>query len=202
MIKQILLALGLGIAAGYGFSHFGLDFVTPDMTSMLLNFLLVAMLLCVGVCLSKDIENFKTFMRQGLRVFLVPFWAAFGTAVGLVLLSFVTELSVVESLAAGMGMGWYSLPAALVSVKSDMLGTVTFLANVFREIISLILIPVFVKRNRQFTAIGLAGAVAMDVALPLVTRTAGEKYVFYSVVSGITLSIGGVLVVSALTLFM
>ena len=94
-----------------------------------------------------------------------------------------------KALALGSGFGWYSLSGVLISNLGDpTLGAASFLANLFRETLSFLTIPILVVTGRCESGIGIAGATSMDVTLPVVEDTWGSRVVPLSVAHGVILS--------------
>lgn len=76
------------------------------------------------------------------------------------------------------GFGWYSLSGVLLTkLDGPGLGAVSFLANVVRESMALILIPLLARTRFPLLAIGAGGATSMDVCLLITYRSLGEKSV-------------------------
>jgi uncharacterized membrane protein YbjE (DUF340 family) len=69
------------------------------------------------------------------------------------------------------------------------LGSLAFLSNVFRELLTIIILPFVVKYLGRITSIAPGGATTMDVTLPIIKETAGEETVIPAFVSGAILSI-------------
>ena len=65
----------------------------------------------------------------------------------------------------------------------------SFMSNVFRELGTVILIPVVSARIGYFEAVSMGGAAAMDVLLPVVEKATEGRFAVYSFVSGAVLSI-------------
>ena len=62
--------------------------------------------------------------------------------------------------------------------------TISFLSNVFREVLTFLLVPVLAGRN-VYTAIAPAGATAMDTTLPLLSKYTDSKTAILAFVSGV-----------------
>ncbi len=120
----------------------------------------------------------------------VPVATVLGTLGGSLVLVPLFGLSPGKAMALSGGFGWYSLSGVLISDLGDpFLGSVSFLANMMRESIALLLIP-FLGRTRIPTlAVGVGGATAMDVTLPLIEQSAGPWIVPVSFLSGALLSL-------------
>ena len=93
-----------------------------------------------------------------------------------------------NGLAMASGFGWYSLAGILIG---DGLGSVyggaAFLNELLREMLALIMIPLLINRYPN-TAIGYAGATAMDFTLPVIQNCGGIRCVPIAIVSGFILS--------------
>ncbi len=70
----------------------------------------------------------------------------------------------------------------------DTLGAIAFLTNVFREMITVILIPILAKRLNGYTAIAPAGATSMDTTLPLIAKATNPEIAIISFINGVILS--------------
>ena len=93
-----------------------------------------------------------------------------------------------NGLAMASGFGWYSFAGILIG---DGLGSVyggaAFLNELLREMLALIMIPLLINRYPN-TAIGYAGATAMDFTLPVIQNCGGIRCVPIAIVSGFILS--------------
>ena len=67
-------------------------------------------------------------------------------------------------------------------------GGASFLIELMRELVDLIAIPLLI-RSYPSTAIGYAGATAMDFTLPVIQTTGGVRCVPVAIVSGFILSL-------------
>ena len=72
---------------------------------------------------------------------------------------------------------------------SAQIGTIAFLSNVFREMLSVILIPFIAKRMNHITSIAPAGATSMDSTLPVIVKCTDEETVVMAFINGAVLSI-------------
>ncbi|MBU0928244.1 MAG: lysine exporter LysO family protein [Spirochaetes bacterium] len=121
---------------------------------------------------------------------LVPAATVVGSLAGGLAVAAVFGISAGKGLALSAGFGWYSLSGVLISDLGDpALGSAAFLANMIREALALVLIPVLAATRRPYAAIGVAGATAMDVTLPLIEQCVGPESVPVSFTSGAILSL-------------
>jgi uncharacterized membrane protein YbjE (DUF340 family) len=106
----------------------------------------------------------------------------------------ISRWSVAEVMAAGSGMGYYSLSSILITqlkeptvgaVVAAELGTVALVANILREMLTLTLAPRMVRWFSPVAPICSGGATTMDVTLPVITQYAGREWVFVAIVHGV-----------------
>ena len=64
------------------------------------------------------------------------------------------------------------------------MGTVALLANIMREIITLLGAPLIVRFFGKLAPISAGGATSMDTTLPVITRYSGDKYAILSIFHG------------------
>jgi len=120
----------------------------------------------------------------------VPIATIVGTLASSLLLIPLFSLSAGKAMALAGGFGWYSLSGVLISNLGDpVLGSASFLANMFRESLALLLIPVLGRSRIPAMAVSVGGATAMDVTLPLIEQSAGPWIVPVSFMSGALLSL-------------
>ena len=74
-------------------------------------------------------------------------------------------------MAISSGFGWYSLSGIILTqLHSAEIGTIAFLTNIFRELITVVSIPFIAKYLNDYTAIAPAGATSMDSTLPIISK--------------------------------
>ncbi|SKC69612.1 lysine exporter LysO family protein [Maledivibacter halophilus] len=184
MTIHILISIVVGIVFGY--------FIAPEMVvqniDFIIDFGLCLLLFFVGIDIGKNKDTFNNIKKYGLKILLIPITVVLGTLFGSVLASFFLKLSLFESVAVGAGLGWYSLSAIELSKYSAELGTIAFLANVSREVIALILIPIIAKKIGHIETIAAAGAPSMDTLLPVITKATNSSIAILAFFSGVVLS--------------
>ena len=157
--------------------------------------LLYALMLQVGISIGADSKLKETLRSLSPSVLLVPLATIVGTMVMCFGVSFlISRWSVSEVMAVGSGFGYYSLSSILVSSLKEAtigaqaaaeLGTITLIANIFREMMTLVFAPLMVRWFSPLAPICSGGATTMDVTLPVITRYSGQKWVFVSIVHGV-----------------
>ena len=110
------------------------------------------------------------------------------TWLGMIFVYFVfPHYSLFDWLAVGSGFGYYSLSSILITeVKGAELGTIALLYNVMREVMPIVLAPVFVRNFGPLAPISVGGATTADTTLPAISRESGEYFVPISIFHGIT----------------
>ncbi|MGC8879194.1 MAG: lysine exporter LysO family protein [Anaerolineae bacterium] len=154
-------------------------------------YLLCTLLLFVGISVGGD-HHFWQAVRQrdNLRLVLLPLLVVIGTLVGIAAVSLVLPtLPLRDALAVGAGFGYYSLSSVLLTqMRGETLGVVALLANLMREIATLVLAPLLVRFFGKLAPIACGGATAMDSTLPIIVRFSGKEYSIAALFSGIVLT--------------
>jgi len=195
-----------GARAGLGWSHFRGPFILLGVVvigfaagllsreaafdySKVTSWVLDALLFMIGLQFAQSNLSLKAaFVR--VETVLVPAATLVGTLAGGLLVAAVFRLSAGKGLALSAGFGWYTLSGVLISdLGGPALGSASFLANMARESMAFILIPLLSATKRPYAAIGVAGATAMDVTLPIVEQCLGPDSVPVSFTSGAILSL-------------
>lgn len=157
--------------------------------------ILYALMLQVGIGIGSD-ERLKEILRTlSPRLLLLPCATIAGTFIATLVISFLlSRWTTAEVLAVGSGMGYYSLSSILITslkepsigvVAAAELGTIALMANIFREVMTLVFAPLMVRWFSPLGPISAGGATSMDVTLPVITRFSGKDWVFVSIVHGI-----------------
>ncbi|MDG3087958.1 lysine exporter LysO family protein [Vibrio hannami] len=103
--------------------------------------------------------------------------------------AFFLDIPYFRGLAMASGFGWYSLSGILMGdAFGPVYGGASFMIELLRELIALVMIPMMIK-TRPCTAIGYAGATAMDFTLPVIQTSGGVRCVPIAIVSGFILSL-------------
>lgn len=151
--------------------------------------LLAVLVFTVGLDIGWNKSIFQGLRSLGLRVLLVPLAVVTGTLFCGTLTGMAFGYPVNVAAGISSGMGWYSLSAVMLTeMVSPQVGTVSFLANVFREVMAVLLIPVCARYLGRYTAIAPSGSTSMDTTLPLIRRYAGETAAVVSILNGIILT--------------
>ena len=162
---------------------------------------LYALLLLVGLSMGSARRSWLALQSAGPRVLLVPACALIGSFAGAMLIGMLSPWSVREIMAVGAGLGYYSLSSLLIGqLHGSELATIALLANILREITTLLAAFPIRKFFGPLAPIASGGATSMDTTLPVIVATSGKTYAIVAVFNGMVLTlIVPVLVALALT---
>ena len=148
-------------------------------------YVLCALLFAVGMSVGIDGSMVQRFRALNPRLAWLPVCSILGTLAGSVVAWLLVPHEVTEVLAVGSGFGYYSLSSILITEYSGAeLGTVALLANITRELFTLLAAPLMVRFFGTLAPIAAGGATAMDTTLPIISQTAGREYVPVSIYCG------------------
>lgn len=147
---------------------------------------LCALMFSVGISIGSDPQTLKNFRALNPRLILLPVMTILGTLAGSAVVSLVlSHRSLTDCLAVGSGFGYYSLSSIFITeYRGPELGTIALLANISREILTLLAAPLLVRWFGNLAPISAGGATTMDTTLPIITRTAGQQFVVVSIFHG------------------
>ena len=69
-----------------------------------------------------------------------------------------------------------------------MLGVIALLSNIFREVLTILLVPLLARFFGKLAPIASGGATCMDTTLPVIHRHLGPRYAVLAAISGIVLT--------------
>jgi uncharacterized membrane protein YbjE (DUF340 family) len=149
-------------------------------------YVLCLLMFSVGISIGQDRNAFRQFRSLSPRMLFLPVMTVFGTYMGVMVVGlFFRERTLTEYLAVGSGFGYYSLSSILITqYKGVELGTIALLANIFREILTLLLAPWMVKYFGKLALISAGGATTMDTTFPVIVRNSGKEYSIVSIYHG------------------
>jgi uncharacterized membrane protein YbjE (DUF340 family) len=152
---------------------------------------LYLLMFLVGVSIGADPNSLKTLRSVNFKLLLVPLVTIVGTTLGVagayVLLS---DIDFTDVLAIGYGFGYYSLSSIFITeLRGEELGVVALLANIMREVITLVSAPFIAVYFGKIAPISAGGATSMDTTLPIISKASGKEYAVVSLFHGILLTI-------------
>ena len=136
---------------------------------------LCALLLFVGMGIGLNPNMMRDIKSLSPRLALLPIVTIIGSWMG----------AVVAYLAVDSGFAYYSLSSIFITeYRGAELGTIALLANIVREMITLLLAPMLAKLFGPLAPITAGGATTMDTTLPIIAQASGQKYVALSIYHG------------------
>lgn len=177
----ILAFFVLGLFCGY------LHVLPAELSDSSVSFVaLCALIFCVGISIGCDSAVLQSLRHTDRRLLLLPLCTLCGTLAGCLAVSLLLpHCNVADSLAIGSGFGYYSLSSIFISeYRGAALGTVALLANIIREMLTLLASPLLAKWFGPLAPISVGGATSMDTTLPIITRCSGRDLATISVVHG------------------
>lgn len=144
MVYAIFTFIALGIAGGYFF--LGLEH--KDLLDEILMSALYFMVFVAGIEIGGNRHIIKKICNPQsiLLAVAIPTAVTIGSLGGAALSAFVTGMEMRDALLVGSALGWYSLSSVVIStLYSVEIGTIAFLANMLREVLAFLAIPLLVK---------------------------------------------------------
>ena len=165
-----------------------------DSASHLSLWVLFALMFQVGMGIGSDSRLREILRTISPRMLLVPCATIVGTIAASAAVSLLlVRWSLPQVLAVGCGFGYYSLSSILIASVGEVsmgaqvaaeLATIALMANIFREIFTLLLSPLMVRWFSPLAPICAGGATTMDTTLPVITRFSGREWGFVSIAHG------------------
>ena len=148
---------------------------------------LCLLMFCVGITIGCDSQVLGKLRQLDPKIMLLPLLTVLGTLAGCAAVTWLLpERHLAGCLAIGSGFGYYSLSSIFITeMKGAELGTIALLANIMREIITLLCAPLLARWFGPLAPISVGGATSMDTTLPIITRAAGEEYSVVAVFHGV-----------------
>ena len=171
----------LGIIAGYT----GLLSINTGEINLSL-IALCLLMLCVGIGVGKDLNALRRLRTMNRWLLALPLLTISGTLAGCALISLLfPERALYDILAVGSGFGYYSLSSIFITqYRGPELGTLALLANIAREIITLLGAPLIAYLCGPLAPITAGGATSMDTTLPVITSVSGRQFAILSIYHG------------------
>lgn len=194
----ITVAICIGAFTGFFFRN---DFLIMN-SDKVVSFGLCLLLFFVGMDIGNSGDIFSKLKKFGKKIWFLPVSTIIGSLIGGYVGSIFTTLSAGQGIAISAGLGWYSLSAVELSKISAELGSLAFLTNVLRELLSIFSVPFIAKYIGSLESVSVAGATAMDTLLPIINKNNSADIAVVAFFSGIVLTTAvPFLVTFAVTIF-
>jgi uncharacterized membrane protein YbjE (DUF340 family) len=151
---------------------------------------LYALIFLVGMGMGSDGKFLQNILKIGKKDLIVPISVTVGSIGGGAVISLaLVDIDLMEGAAVGAGFGYYSLSSVLISqIQGDELGTIALVANITREVITILGAPIMVRLVGPLGPIASGGATTMDTTLPVIVKYSGKDYAMTSVINGLALT--------------
>lgn len=139
---------------------------------------LYALVFSAGMSMGSDPMMMNRFRSLNIRLMLLPLFTIVGTLLGTAVIGLLLgERPLTDYLAVGSGFGYYSLSSVLITeMRGAELGTVGLLANICRELLTMLCAPLLLRWFGSLAPISAGGATSLDSTLPIITRTCGNEF--------------------------
>ncbi|MDD3567100.1 MAG: lysine exporter LysO family protein [Bacteroidales bacterium] len=152
---------------------------------------LYLLMFLVGIGIGADPNSLKALAEFNFKILVVPLVTVVGTTLGVSgVYLLLSDVNFYDILAVGYGFGYYSLSSIFITeLRGEELGVVALLANVMREVITLLAAPIFAVLFGKIAPIASGGATSMDTTLPIISKASGKEYAMVSLFHGIVLTV-------------
>lgn len=186
-LAWVLMGIMLGAVIGKQFSY-----LSPFISTMLFVSLFI-----IGHQLKQQGVSLQAVLANRLGLMLSLTIVASSLIAGMVC-TYLLNLHLHEGLMLASGYGWYTLSGVLSGqLINHHIGAASFFIDFFREIIAIVLIPLF-GRAYPLPFIAYSGATALDFSLPAIKIHMGDDVVPIAITSGMILTILVPLIIPAL----
>ncbi len=183
------LITAASVAAGWLAGAFLLGESSAPSLSAASTFCLHGLLLVIGYDLGRN-RIWHRLAEFGPWSVTLPVAVGAATLVGAAVSGIAFGLPLGRALSAGAGFGWYSLAGAVaLEAAGAEVGAYVFMANLFRELITVIAAPLLCGRISAAAGAAMGGATSMDSTLPAITRSFGPMGTMWGLITGTTLSL-------------
>ena len=146
---------------------------------------LCGLLLFVGLGIGLNPEMKKEVRSLSPRMALLPVVTIIGSWLGALLIWTVLHRTLSDCMAINSGFAYYSLSSIFITeYRGAELGTIALLANIIREMLTLLGAPLMARWFGPLAPISAGGATTMDTTLPILSQTLGQRYIALSIYHG------------------
>lgn len=186
MAVLALIALLLGVLCGRLGGESALLAALVSWDGVVLNLLMVS----VGISIGQQAGILQKIRQYHFKALIIPLGVTVGSLGAGLMGALLLGYPLAEGAAIASCMGWYSLGGATIGALSGGLyGSVAFLSNLLREILSFFSIPLLARFLNPAACIAAAGATSEDTTLPMMIKYTDEESVVLSVLNGAICSV-------------
>ena len=186
MAVLALIALLLGVLCGRLGGENALFAALVSWDGVVLNLLMVS----VGISIGQQAGILQKIRQYHFKALIIPLGVTVGSLGAGLAGALLLGYPLAEGAAIASCMGWYSLGGATIGALSGGLyGSVAFLSNLLREILSFFGIPLLARFLNPAACIAAAGVTSEDTTLPMMMKYTDEESVVLSVLNGAICSV-------------
>ena len=186
MAVLALIALLLGVLCGRLGGENALFAALVSWDGVVLNLRMVS----VGISIGQQAGILQKIRQYHFKALIIPLGVTVGSLGAGLAGALLLGYPLAEGAAIASCMGWYSLGGATIGALSGGLyGSVAFLSNLLREILSFFGIPLLARFLNPAACIAAAGATSEDTTLPMMMKYTDEESVVLSVLNGAICSV-------------
>lgn len=146
---------------------------------------LCGLLLFVGLGIGLNPKMKKEVRSLSPRMALLPVVTIIGSWLGALLIWTVLHRTLSDCMAINSGFAYYSLSSIFITeYRGAELGAIALLANIIREMLTLLGAPLMARWFGPLAPISAGGATTMDTTLPILSQTVGQRYIALSIYHG------------------
>ncbi|WP_456366151.1 lysine exporter LysO family protein [Thermococcus sp.] len=176
----VLLVLGLGFLIGR-LAHPNLG----DAYELVLYILVFLIGLDIGM---EPVLPGSRRAQLALPLLLLPMGTMAASMAGGILSAILFGIPLKYAAAIGAGCGWYSYTGPVIASYSALYGTVGFLSNLFRELLTIVAYPILKKYVPPEPLVSIGGATTMDTTLGIIREAGGREAGVVAFVHGFVLT--------------
>ncbi|NJE25222.1 lysine exporter LysO family protein [Thermococcus sp. MV5] len=150
--------------------------------------MLYLLIFIIGVDIGKSKGLREELKKLGRMALLLPMATVIGSLLGGFLGSLLLRIPLKWALGISAGFGWYSLTGPLLAAYSPIYGVIGFLANLTREILTIIFYPIAIRKIPKDVGIVMGGATTMDTTLPIIAKFGGTEITLLAFIHGFILT--------------
>ena len=187
MIWLILSAIATGSMFGYSCLEVAHKEILDTILLNALN--IIALIAGIEIGGNKNIIK-KMINPKTLSLMLaVPAANFAGSLLGGVAVGMLLGVGFKDCLLISGGMGWYSFSSVVISAMySTEIGTMSFIANVMREMLSFLLVPIAAKFT-DLPCVSIGGASTMDSTLPVILKCTNTQIAVLGFINGLVITL-------------
>ncbi|ASJ01033.1 lysine exporter LysO family protein [Thermococcus gorgonarius] len=174
----VLTSLTLGFITG--------RILSPDLGA-LYEWVLYALIFLIGLDLGMEFD-FNALRKSGRLGLSLAVTTILGSIAGALLGGLLLDIPIRYASAIGAGCGWYSITGPIIAQYSAIYGTLGFLANLLREILTVTLYPFLVRWIPPEVGLTIGGATTMDTTLGVIAKTGGKEVSLVAFIHGFVIT--------------